>query len=350
MNRKETKVSNEYISTFCMEMALLLHGGIQIGDGLQLLAEDETDKGSKELLSNLAKMVEDGKTVSDALRESGSFPKYMIDMTEAGETSGRQEQAFQSLSEYYEGYCRLINQIKAAVLYPVILTCLMLIILVVLLVKVLPVFNKVYEQLGGQMNGIAGGLLQLGVILGKALPVLGILFAVCLIGILFFSVNAKAGRYIKLKYKMYFGDQGIGKKIGTARFAAAMSMGMMSGLVVEDAFRLAAVFQNDVPRAKKRYDACIQKLEEGMGLAQAVRETKILDSGYCRMLELGIRSGSGDVVIQEIARRLEEETEQKIQEKVNRIEPTIVITASIMVGIILISVMLPLINIMSSIG
>ncbi|MEG1742459.1 MAG: type II secretion system F family protein, partial [Acetivibrio sp.] len=267
-----------------------------------------------------------------------------------GEASGRQEQAFQSLSEYYEGYCRLINQIKAAVLYPVILTCLMLIILVVLLVKVLPVFNKVYEQLGGQMNGIAGGLLQLGVILGKALPVLGILFAVCLAGILFFSINAKAGRYIKLKYKMYFGDQGIGKKIGTARFAAAMSMGMMSGLVVEDAFRLAAVFQNDIPRAKKRYDACIQKLEEGMGLAQAVRETKILDSGYCRMLELGIRSGSGDVVIQEIARRLEEETEQKIQEKVNRIEPTIVITASIMVGIILISVMLPLINIMSSIG
>ncbi|MEG0971639.1 MAG: type II secretion system F family protein [Lachnospiraceae bacterium] len=347
---KSKKMSDEEISAFCMEIALLLHAGIQISDGLQLLAEDETQVQAKERLSNLSKLVESGKTISAALKEAGCVPDYVIHMAEAGEAAGRQEDTFQALSEYYENHSRLIREIKSAVFYPVILMGLMLLILFVLLIKVLPIFNKVYEQLGGQMKGLAGGLLQLGILLKNGLPILFIMLAVAAVIALLFWWNETARVAVIAKYIHFFGERGIAKKIKGARFAAAISMGMMSGLEVEKAFKLAAVFQKDSPKSKKKCDTCLQKLEEGMGLAQAIRETKLLEAKDCRMLELGIRSGNGDTVIREIARRLQEDAEYDIQCKVNRVEPTIVITASILVGIILIAVMLPLINIMSSIG
>jgi len=347
---KKINLSNESVSVFCMEMSLLLHSGISIGDGLRLLADDETEITLKSLLKELADKVNDGNTLSSALRETEYFPKYVADMTETGEISGRQEQAFQSLSEYYDGRFKLMNRIKSAILYPVILSVLMLIIIAILLVKVLPIFNKVYEQLGGEMKGIAGGLLQIGLFLGNIMPVIGVLLAIILIGFFIFAFNHNMrGKAMKLYHK-YFGSRGLVKKVGTAHFVSAMSMGIMSGLNVEDALRNAAVIQDDVPAEKRRHDMCIQKLESGMGLAQAMRETQILSNSYCRMLELGIRCGSADTVITEIARRLQEEAEQKIEEKVGLIEPTIVVITSFIVGTILLSVMLPLMNIMSSIG
>ena len=140
-------VSNEYVSAFCLEMSLLLHAGIGIEDGLYLLIEDEKDKKSKKMLEQLADLVTEGKPFSEAVREVGMFPKYVGDMIETGEETGRLEQSFQALADYYDRQQQLMSQIRSALLYPFILMVLMLVILVVLLVKVLPIFNQVYEQL-----------------------------------------------------------------------------------------------------------------------------------------------------------------------------------------------------------
>lgn len=200
------------------------------------------------------------------------------------------------------------------------------------------------------MTGIAGGLLQIGIVLGKIMPLIGILLVILLTGVLILTFNHNIRGRAKKLYQKYFGCRGLVKKVGTAHFVSAMSMGIMSGLNVEDALKIAAVIQDDVPAVKKRNDMCIQNLESGMGLAHAMRETQMLSNSYCRMLELGMRCGSADTVICEIARRLQEEAEQGIEEKVGLIEPTIVVITSLLVGTILLSVMLPLMNIMSSIG
>lgn len=91
-------------------------------------------------------------------------------------------------------------------------------------------------------------------------------------------------------------------------------------------------------------------LEEGEPLAESFKKEKILEAAYCRILDLGAKSGTSDTAMEEIARRMDDNVQMAIERKVGRIEPTIVIITSILVGIILIAVMLPLINIMSSIG
>ena len=223
-------VSNEYVSAFCLEMSLLLHAGIGIEDGLYLLIEDEKDKKSKKMLEQLADLVTEGKPFSEAVREVGTFPKYVGDMIETGEETGRLEQSFQALADYYDRQQQLMSQIRSALLYPFILMILMLVILVVLLVKVLPIFNQVYEQLGGTMGGTAKLLLRFGDWLGSIMPVLcGIIFAIVLVAAVIACSKRARGFFVKL-YKKVFGGHGIVRRMGEARFASAMAMGMMSGL------------------------------------------------------------------------------------------------------------------------
>ena len=334
---KKRTLNSEYVSSFCLEMALLLHAGIGTEDGLYLLAEDETDKKTKKMLEQMAETLADGRTLSEAVRQAERFPKYVSDMIETGERSGRIEQSFQALSSYYDRQMQLANQIRNALVYPVILMLLMMVIIVVLLVKVLPIFNQVYEQLGGTMSGTAQLLLQVGNYLGSAMPVLCIILGAILL------LAAVIGCSSVLR-------GGIVRRLGEARFASAMAMGMMSGLNTEEAFRTSMLFQDTVPKAKKRYTKCLEMLEVGEPLAECFKVNKILDAAYCRILDLGAKSGTSDTAMEEIARRMDDGVQMDIEKKVGRIEPTIVIITSIMVGIILIAVMLPLINIMSSIG
>ena len=347
---KKRMLSNEYVSSFCLEMSLLLHAGIGTEDGLYLLIEDETVRSRKKMLEGLAEMVSLGRPFSEALRESGVFPEYVSNMVETGEQTGRLEQSFQSLSTYYDRQSQLSAQIRSALMYPMILLVLMLVIIVVLLVKVLPVFNQVYEQLGGSLSGTARALLRIGEILGRFMPVLCIAFFVLVL-----LAAAVAGSSILRgallgAYKKLFGNFGITRQLCETRFAAAMSMGMMSGLNTEEAFRTAMLFQNPTRKAKKRYEACLEMLEMGEPLADCFKKNRILDASYCRILDLGAKSGTSDTAMEEIARRMDDSAQLAIERKVGRIEPTIVILTSALVGIILVAVMLPLINIMSSIG
>lgn len=347
---KKTMLSNEYISAFCLQISLLIHAGIGMSDGMHLLAEDEQNSSLKELLLQMAETLDEGKQLSGAMRETESFPDYVIHMAETGERTGRLEKAFRSMADYYEGQRQLKDRIKSAVAYPAVLLVLVLIIIGILLIRILPIFKQVYEQLGGNMDGLAGGLLAFGQVLKGVLPiiavVLAVMFAIAIV------VRCHAGLRVKATelFLRLTENFDVAKKISTSRFVAALSMGMMSGLVTEEALELAASFQRKERKAKQRYEQCRVLLEEGSTLPQALKDTGLLEPVYCRMLALGEKSGTADSVMEEIARRLEEDARSAIEKLVGKVEPTIVITTSLLVGIILLAVMLPLMNIMASIG
>ena len=91
-------------------------------------------------------------------------------------------------------------------------------------------------------------------------------------------------------------------------------------------------------------------LMEGEELSQVLGKTGLMPPSACRLLILGIRSGSGDSVLEEISRRMQEEAQQELESAVSKVEPALVLVTSVLVGVILLSVMLPLMNIMTAIG
>lgn len=338
------------IASFCQELAWLVHSGVRVGDGLNLLAEEEKEEAWKLCLVKMAEQADEGLPLSEIVKQAECFPGYVAGILNVGETTGRLEEALLALKKYYEGRARMNQRVRSALLYPSVLLLLMLIVIVILLTQVLPIFQSVFASLGGELGGMAGGLLALGLGLNKAMPVLCILMAAVVAFILAFAFSLSFRERVMAFFRKKAGDKGVMRKMNDASFAQAISMGLSSGLPLEETMELAAEVLSDVPEAKERCLNCKEELLSGIPLADALKKADVFPPAMCRLLSLGMQSGNGDAVMVEIADRLSEEADDALAAVVEKVEPTLVLITSVLVGIILLSVMLPLMNIMEAVG
>lgn len=345
---KKHILSYEEISQLCLELSLFLHAGADIGGGISLLANEIDTPWLKDKLCAMAKGIDNGKTLSAVFEESALFPRDAVSMLAVGERTGRTEEALKSLAKYYESRQIQDNKIKSAIVYPSVLLLVMTAVIVTLLTKVLPIFSEVYASHGGSMTGFTGALLRFGEFLNAALPLLAIVMILAIMFLIPFSFSQR------LREKIFFGGnrkfKGITKALGMARFARALSMGLSSGLTSEEAVKNAAMLLCDIPKAKERAENCLAAISNGEKLADAISDAALMPKSECRLLAIGVAGGSGEDVAEKIAERLERHAEEETERKLNVIEPMIVTLTSVLVGLILLAVMLPLTNIMSSIG
>ena len=347
---KKTLMPNLKTANLFRQLSMLMHAGVALSEGCYLLAEGEGNKDTRLLLQQVAGELEQGQSLASSLRSSGLFPAYVTGLLETGERTGRTEETLIAIAEYYEQQHARQRYLRSAVTYPVLLLMFMLVVIAVLLTKVLPVFDDIYASLGGSLTGVAGGLLAVGQWLGGVMPVLvQILVVVAVVAVVCLSI-APLRSAIYRAYQRVFGDRGVSRMINDARFAQAFAMGMASGLNLDDCFPLAASLLSDIPGAVKRSEECRMLLEKGKSLADAMKESGMLPAASCQMLLIGIRAGAGDTAMSQIANQLSDEANEAVHARVSRVEPALVLITSIMVGAILLSVMLPLMNIMKAIG
>jgi len=347
---EQVRLKNEEIGTVCLSLANLFHAGIGAGDAFALLAEDETAPVVRALFSTMARGADEGRTLAELFQESGCFPAYVHGLLNVGEKVGKTEETLYALALYYEGRVRMDQRLRAALLYPSVLLLVLLAVVIVLLVWVLPVFNDVYAQLGSRLTGVAGGLLAVGTILRKGMPVLCVLLGAVVLFTALIATRPIFRERILSAWNKKQGDRGISRSINEARFAQALSMGLTSGMTPQEAVGLAASLGEDAPVFQTRCEACLKALGQGETLPEALRVSSILPRAECRLLEAGIRSGSGETVMEQIAQRLLEKSQLELEEAVGKVEPTLVVVMSVIVGVILLSVMLPLVHIMTAIG
>lgn len=341
-------LSDSQISDFCLKLSTLLHAGMDISQSAMLL--HPKDGTVKQVVAALSQGSDDGLPLYEILESTGVFPSYVTGLVRTGEMSGKTEDALAALSEYYDRQDRRKRQIKAAITYPAVLLAMMIGVVIVLLVRVLPVFASVYRTLGGSMTGFAGGMLSLGNWIRSVLPVLFWVLIVMLVSVLL-AVSIKRVRHaLVFWYQKRFGDKGVLRKVNNAKVAQALAMGLESGQQLEDAMELAASLMKDVPAAAGRCQVCADRLRGDMPLSEALQTSGVLSDSACELLFLGQQGGNGDDVMQEIARRMETEAEDAIDRLVARVEPVLVLSTSLLVGLILFSVMLPLMDIMSVLG
>ena len=346
---KNPQLQNADIARLCRSLSLLLHSGISQADSLHLMAKEEGHPWDT-VLAEMGTALDGGAYLSDVLECSGVFPRYVYGMVHIGEETGRTEEALASLADYYNERCRVNKLIRSSLAYPSLILGVMLVVVGVLLIKVLPVFDAVYASMGSRLTGLAGGLLQTGQALEHLLPVLFGLLLLIILAAALFSLCPPCRRAMTQFFQKHWGDSGIFRKFHNARFARALAMGLQSGLSLDEAMDLARMLLSDAPPALRRCTDCMAMLEENMSLAEAVEKTGLLPPASGRLLALGLRGGSADAVMQTIADNLSQEAEDSLQAAIGRIEPAMVIAASVLVGVILLSVMLPLMNILSSIG
>jgi len=334
--------SLQAISSFCMSVHLAMRAGIPAAEGVDMFREEETDTAAKEALSSVFEDMSLGEQMSVSLRKTGAFPDYMTDMIEVGEKTGKLDNTLLSLSRYYDRQITISKSIRGAVTYPLMLLCVLVLVLIIFIIKILPIFSDVYSQLGAEMSGVAAAALSLGDTLREGWIYIAAAFIIIAALCVIFRRRAKS-----LLSKLFMRGR-LRAGMTAARFSSVLSMTLAAGMDYGEALEMSRKLTDD-KTVKEKIDTAIASSLQGAGFAAVVADTGILPSLYNRMISIGEKTGSGDTVMEEIASRTGDEASARLDSFIGKIEPALVIIMSVLIGILLLSIMLPLAGIMNAI-
>lgn len=341
-------LSNIELASFCGQMALILTAGISATEGLEIMSADASSKEESAILQALLLDINTSGSLTHALGSVRLFPSYLIRMTALGEETGTLDEVMSSLQKHYEREEEIARSIKNAVTYPMIMIGMMMVVILVLLVKVLPVFQQVFLQLGTEMTGVSRLLMNMG----TAIQHDSIFFVILLLILTvfgFYAARTRSGAVFVRRISRHIRPlERIYEEISACRFAGGMALTLKSGLNPERSMELIRALIDD-PYFLDKLDQCTELTENGTDLSQALCSSGIFTGMYTRMISIGAKTGTMEQVMEQIAELYQNEIDTRIDHTLAILEPTLVISLSLIVGIILLSVMLPLMGIMSGI-
>lgn len=340
--------SNIELSSFCGQMALILKSGISSMEGLTIMLEDAAPGDEKQVLEGLLSNMQENGSLYSALDSVSLFPSYLLHMVEIGEETGTLDEVMEALQNHYEREDSISKSIRNSVTYPMIMAGMMAVVVLVLLVKVMPIFNQVFVQLGTEMTGFSRMLMNIGTTInGYSLVFVGIL--VFFAAFALYGTRTSSGRkmFRTLGSKIRF-TRILREELSACRFASGMALTLRSGLNPERSMELVASLIED-PLFHEKLEKCEKELQEGTDLTEAFLDSGMFTGVYARMASIGSKTGSMDHVMEQIAGLYQDDIDARMNNLLAVLEPTLVIVLSLIVGVILLSVMLPLMGIMSGI-
>ena len=340
------KLTAEELYAFSDEMGMMINSGVSAIQGITMMMDESEGGEEKELLTQMEQVVGETGSLSKAIDETGVFPDYFVEMAKMGETTGKMDSVLTNLAAHYSREMAISNAIRSAVTYPLMMVAMMLVIIIVLVTEIMPVFSRVFNQLGGTMDGLSAGFLAVGTFMKSN----GLILLIILLAIVAYIVvlnktswgkNHRNG--ILYKSRRF---KSIHSKIATSRFASAMAMTLSSGMDVMQALDVSGRIV-EAPEFESKVEKCKDSFAETMDIGKAFSQSGIFGGLYGRMAILGAKTGNMENVLEKVATTYQEEADEEINDLIAVVEPTLVIILSVIVGIILLSVMLPLLNIMS---
>ena len=333
MKTTEKKLlSNEEIASFCSQTAMLFQAGIPPMEGMAILQSDAGSPEGKAIFDEILTVCRQGESFHKALEESGNLDVCML-----------------SLADYYEKEDAISHSIRDAVTYPFIMIAMMAAVIVVLVSRVMPIFEQVYVELGSEMTGFAASLLRVGNHLNRYSFVFVSILCILLL-LYLFATRTQTGKRVTTRFLNWFPlTRNFYESVACERFASGMALTLGSGMDTYSSLDMVASLVSN-EKMKQKILSCKESIHAGANFAEALTSAGIFNHLYSQMVSVGFRSGNVDVVLKKIADRYEENTNRKLQSIIAVLEPTLVIILSVIVGLILLSVILPLMGIMTSIG
>ncbi len=342
---KYKMLSAAEISIVFEQMHMFSKNGIATWESLSIMHEHATDK-MKDLFDDMCDIVAQGNFLSKALTQVGCFPEYVIKMIEMGEKTGRSEEVYMAISDYYKNRDSLSQALRSSITYPFCMAGMVLVVIFVILVQVMPVFEQVFAQLGLALNSVASFLLDFGQVLNNSAMTVGIILIAIILAFVILKQTKKGKKFfVELYQKSPFT-----KKISAAesanRFAFSMSLMLAGGLDTVSAVEFShMIIDGEKPRQKISFIK--DSLVKGKSLADSLIESEMFDSSYNGVITAGIRSGASSEMLADLADKYFENTQRLTQKLLSIIEPVLVAILCIMMAMVMLSVMLPLTGILT---
>lgn len=338
----------EEVSAFCDQIGLMLASGMMLHDGVEALSENYRDTRDYDTFKAMAQSVEEDGSLYRALKESGRFPAYMVEMTGIGERTGKLEQVINGMSDFYLRESRIKSAVSGAVTYPIVLGIMLAGVVAVLITRVLPVFDQVLSGMGMDMTASGNSLLAFGMGMGRAvLIVVGALVIAALVLLALMRTRWKPA-VLRLIRRVFPPINRLNRHMAAARFASVMAMMMQSGFPMDEAMRITPAVMSDED-ARDKLIKMQAEMDEGVSFPDAIDHCGLFDKLHSRMIRMGHLAGQIDTVMRKVADIYEEEVDTLISSLISVIEPVLVALLSVVIGAILLSVMLPMAGVITSV-
>ena len=338
------------MGSFFENMGMMIRAGISVNEACDLLIE-ESEKEKPQLAKIYEKMSEEmhaGASLGTVMKDSGQFPEYAVDMIRASEYTGRLEATLFHLADYYRSENSMKNTFVSAIRYPIILLVMVIVVLAAMLFIVFPVFDGVYNNLSGSISASSYAYVSIAFAICKILMVVMIIIVVVLlIGVLMWKGGKTEGVKSALSKMKLFRD--LFANLDLYRFTTCFDMFIAGGEMQDDAMKKSIEIVKG-PELKEKLKRCMKEMDAGSSFAQAACDEKIYDPINNRMLLPAERSGMLDQVMEKIRENLKENNEKYVDRVAGTVEPLLTGFLMITIGLMLVSLMVPLIGIMNSMG
>lgn len=337
-------VNEKYI--FTSQMAMILTSGFSIYQGIDMIGEDIDNKKIKDVLILIAKNLDDQVSFSQALALTDAFDDYMVNLVDIGETSGNLDDVMKSLSDYYLRIDDITNKLKQALTYPVILITMMAVVVGIIVFKVLPIFKDVLRGLGSDLSTYASMFMEFGQVFSLICLIILLLLVIIVLAGYVYQKITNINILSNFVQKSFFTKK-LSQSLNRAQMTYALSLFVASGYDLHEAMKFIPKLIDDKELCSK-LEKCNHDLDNGDSFAEVIKKYQIYQGINLNMIQVGFKTGQIDVTLKKLSDKFQDEVSNAIDHFLNIIEPAIVTFLSLIVGIVLISVMLPLISIMSS--
>jgi len=344
------RVKKVQISRFTRQFATMIGAGLPMVQCLEILAQQSESAELRKVIGQVKESVQAGTTLAEALsKHKKIFDDLYVNMVDAGEIGGALDTILIRLAAYREKADALVRKVKGALIYPSVIFIVAIGVTAAMLTFIVPVFAKLFSGLGAELPGPTKFVLGLSHFL-RSNFITGLIFLVLLaIGFKFYS-RTDQGRLLidKILLKLPLIGELL-RKSAVSRFTRTLGTLISSGVSILEALDITAktagnkVIQNAIKKS-------VISIAEGETITQPLKETGVFPPMVTQMISVGEKTGGLDDMLNKIADFYEEEVDAAVSAITSIIEPVVIIFMGVIVGGILISMYLPMFDIIGKIS
>jgi type IV pilus assembly protein PilC len=344
------RVKTKHVMTFTRQFATLIDAGLPILRSLAILGEQVESAIFKEKIHRIAKDIEAGNTLSDALSKHPKvFDNLYVNMVRAGEIGGVLEAVLNKIAEFLEKRQALIGKVRSAMMYPLVVMLLATGIVSFILIVIIPKFKDIFDQLGAELPWLTQMLIEASWILAHRLPWV-IVAIVAVVWIFKRIYQTKEGKFQIDRFKLRLPVLGqLFKKIAITRFAGTLATLITSGVPILQAIDIVRETSgNEV--ITRAMDQVYNSIKDGETIHEPLSKCKVFPPLVVHMVAVGEETGAIDQMLNKVAEAYEREVDDTVNALTSILEPVMIVFLGVIVGVIVVALYLPLFSIPKVIG
>lgn len=344
------RVGTVQLAIMTRQLATLLAAGMPLVEALRSLIEQTEHPRLRHVVAEVADQVNEGSSLAKALQNHPRvFPKLYVNMVASAETSGTLDMVLERLADLFEGQATLRRKLTSALTYPILMLLLCVGAVILLLAFVVPEITAIFEEQGATLPLPTQVVIALSSLMQRFGLVLLALLIVALAGLKkYYKTSPGQHRIDRIKLKLpILGPLTL--KVASTRFARNLGVMLASGVELLRALGIAKNILGNVI-LEEAVEAATEGVREGRALSAELKKSRLFPSMLVQMIAIGERSGELEPLLIRVADSYESEVNSFLAGLTSVLEPVLILILACVVGGILLSVMLPMLEMSSLAG